>query len=78
MPFDNYQEVLDCVTIATQTVGIYPEKLKDRLMDQLVAKGVQRFVSLGGAASMNVGGPHDSIELLRRSVKWIVNEVNTS
>jgi hypothetical protein len=76
IPIDDYEEALECVTIATQTVGIYPESLKARLMDRLVAQGVQRFVSLGGAANIVMGVPHDSIEPMRRAAKWIVNEVN--
>ncbi|MFW9997060.1 MAG: acyl-CoA reductase [Candidatus Odinarchaeota archaeon] len=74
IPVDDYQEVIDGVTIATQTVGIYPESLKTHLMDQLVAKGVQRFVSLGKATTGMVGVPHDAIEPMRRACKWIVNE----
>ncbi|MHA2299203.1 MAG: acyl-CoA reductase [Candidatus Hodarchaeales archaeon] len=76
IPIQDYQEAIDRVTIATQTVGIYPESLKDGLMDQLVAKGVQRFVSLGQAAVGTIGVPHDAIEPLRRACKWIVNEIN--
>ncbi|MFW9997927.1 MAG: acyl-CoA reductase, partial [Candidatus Odinarchaeota archaeon] len=76
IPIDDYQEALEMITVATQTVGIYPEKLKDHLMDQLVAKGVQRFVSLGQAAGGMIGVPHDAIEPMRRACKWIVNEIN--
>ncbi|MHA1449992.1 MAG: acyl-CoA reductase, partial [Candidatus Hodarchaeales archaeon] len=75
IPVDDYSEALDRITIATQTVGIYPEKLKDRLMDQLVARGVQRFVSLGHATAGMIGVPHDAIEPMRRACKWIVNEI---
>ncbi|MHA2295446.1 MAG: acyl-CoA reductase [Candidatus Hodarchaeales archaeon] len=78
IPIQDYQEALELVTVTTQTVGIYPEMLKDKLMDHLVAKGVQRFVSLGQAAGGMVGVPHDAIEPMRRACKWIVNEVNTS
>ncbi len=76
VPISGYSEAIDSVSIATQTVGIYPESLKARLMDQLVAKGVQRFVSLGQAANGLVGVPHDAIEPMRRACKWIVNEIN--
>ncbi|MHA2299124.1 MAG: acyl-CoA reductase [Candidatus Hodarchaeales archaeon] len=75
IPVQDYQEALDCVTIATQTVGVYPETLKDELMDELVARGVQRFVSLGQAAGGGIGLPHDAIEPMRRACKWIVNEI---
>ncbi|MHA1166338.1 MAG: acyl-CoA reductase [Candidatus Hodarchaeales archaeon] len=76
IPVDDYREALNRITIATQTVGVYPEKLKDRLMDQLVARGVQRFVSLGHASAGMIGVPHDAIEPMRRACKWIVNEIH--
>jgi hypothetical protein len=77
VPIEDYEEAFDYISIATQTVGIYPESLKDKVMDQLVARGVQRFVSLGCAATnMNFGLPHDSIYPLKRSCKWISNEIN--
>jgi len=76
IPITDYSEAIDGVSIATQTVGIYPESLKKRLMSKLVSRGVQRFVSLGQAVNGMVGVPHDSIEPLRRAVKWIVNEIN--
>ncbi|MFW9995687.1 MAG: acyl-CoA reductase [Candidatus Odinarchaeota archaeon] len=77
IPINDYQEVVELVTVATQTVGIYPESLKDELMDILVTKGVQRFVSLGQAAGGMVGVPHDAMEPMRRACKWIVNEIST-
>ncbi|MFW9991829.1 MAG: acyl-CoA reductase [Candidatus Odinarchaeota archaeon] len=76
IPVENYRKALEMVTVATQTVGIYPEHLKGELMDELIAKGVQRFVSLGQAAGGMVGVPHDAMEPMRRACKWIVNEIN--
>ncbi|MHA2296838.1 MAG: acyl-CoA reductase [Candidatus Hodarchaeales archaeon] len=76
IPIDDYQEAIDRVTIATQTVGIYPESLKEILMDQLVVKGVQRFVSLGQAVGGMIGVPQDAIEPMRRACKWIINEIS--
>ncbi|MFW9995540.1 MAG: acyl-CoA reductase [Candidatus Odinarchaeota archaeon] len=76
IPIIDYQEALDMVTVATQTVGIYPESLKEELIDLLVTRGVQRFVSLGRAASGSIGVPHDAMEPMRRSCKWIVNEIH--
>jgi len=77
VPIEDYEEAFDYISIATQTVGIYPESLKNKIMDQLVARGVQRFVSLGVAGtSMNFGLPHDSIYPMRRACKWISNEIN--
>jgi hypothetical protein len=62
------------MNVYTQTVGVYPEALKDRLRDVLALHGVQRLVSLGYAAHPSVALPQDAIEPVRRMVKWIVDE----
>ena len=59
----------------TQTVGVYPEALKDELRDQLPllrrpAAGLARL-----RVSVTLAGPQDAIEPLRRMCKWIVDEV---
>jgi hypothetical protein len=58
----------------TQTVGIYPESLKQRLRDVLPLHGAQRLVSLGYAADPSVALPQDAIEPVRRMARWIVDE----
>jgi hypothetical protein len=58
----------------TQTVGIYPESLKERLRDVLALHGAQRLVSLGYAADPSVALPQDAIEPVRRMAKWIIDE----
>jgi hypothetical protein len=58
----------------TQTVGVYPESLKESLRDVLPLHGAQRLVSLGYAAHPSVALPQDAIEPVRRMVKWIVDE----
>jgi hypothetical protein len=58
----------------TQTVGVYPESLKESLRDVLPLHGAQRLVSLGYAAYPSVALPQDAIEPVRRMVKWIVDE----
>jgi hypothetical protein len=58
----------------TQTVGVYPESLKETLRDILPLHGAQRLVSLGYAAHPSVALPQDAIEPVRRMVKWIVDE----
>ncbi|NWJ47575.1 MAG: long-chain-fatty-acyl-CoA reductase [Chloroflexi bacterium] len=75
IPFNEITEILPHITVATQCVGIYPEPLKEALMDSLVAQGVQRFVSLGKATEGGIGVPSDAIEPMRRACKWIVNEI---
>lgn len=67
----------------TQTVGIYPESLRDRLIDPFALSGVQRLVPLTGGdpetvfnAIVNLppGMPHDGLEPLRRSVRWVIDQ----
>lgn len=66
----------------TQNVGIYPETLRDRLIDPFSLAGVQQFVPLSGGDAAGVyrefnsnpaGLPHDGIEPARRSVRWVID-----
>jgi len=75
VPVDSLDEVMDAVDAYTQTVGIYPESLKDALKDRLPLHGAQRIVSLGYAAAMKWAAPQDAIEPLRRMGKWISNQI---
>lgn len=77
VPVDTLDEVLDACDSYTQTVGIYPESLKDELNDRLPLYGAQRLVSLGYASDVTVAGPQDAIEPMARMVKWVVDEVNS-
>lgn len=76
VPIDAPEEALAGMNSWTQTIGIYPEALKQELRDLLPLYGAQRLVSLGyamGAASTS-SLPQDAIEPVRRMVKWIVDE----
>ncbi|MDH4873573.1 acyl-CoA reductase [Pseudomonas sp. BN515] len=77
VPVDELSEMLDAVDAYTQTVGIYPERLKDELKDVLPLYGAQRIVSLGYAAAMKFAAPQDSLEPMRRMGKWISNQIAT-
>lgn len=77
VPVDDLSEMMDAVDAYTQTVGVYPESVKDDLKDILPLYGAQRIVSLGYAAGMKWAGPQDSIEPLRRMGKWIVNQISS-
>ncbi|CAB3788097.1 hypothetical protein LMG28688_02606 [Paraburkholderia caffeinitolerans] len=77
VPVDSLDEVMAAVDAYTQTVGIYPESLKDELKDRLPLYGAQRIVSLGYAAAMKWAAPQDAIEPLRRMGKWISNQIAT-
>lgn len=74
VPVDNIEKVTAAVTALTQTVGIYPESLKEQLRDQLPLFGAQRMTSLGYACSPTAAMPQDALEPLRRMCKWIVDE----
>ncbi len=74
VPVDDVSRVTDAVTAYTQTVGIYPESLKQELRDRLPLFGAQRLTSLGYACHVAVAMPQDAIEPIRRMCKWIVDE----
>ena len=82
VPVENLLDIVQWCDDTTQTVGVYPETLRDTLRDPLSLAGVQRLVSLSGHDPMHVyrgihamppGMPHDGIEPLRRSVRWVID-----
>lgn len=75
VPVDELSEMMAAVDAYTQTVGVYPENIKDQLKDVLPLYGAQRIVSLGYAAAMKFAAPQDSIEPMRRMGKWISNQI---
>jgi len=74
IPVDTVDDIFRFFDAYTQTVGIYPDSLMEKVRDTLPLYGVQRITSLG---YMCTGGtfasPHDAIEPVRRMCKWIVN-----
>jgi len=67
---------------STQTVGIYPESARERILDTFSLVGVQRIVPLIGGDPMKIfndmhtlppGMPHDGIEPMRRAVRWVID-----
>jgi hypothetical protein len=82
VPVQNLTKVLKWCDDTTQTVGIYPESIRPRILDAFALAGIQRVVSLAGGDPMTVyanshhmppGSPHDGIEPMRRSVRWVVD-----
>ena len=82
VPVPDLLDVAKWCDDTTQTVGIYPEAIRDRLLDPLSLVGVQRLVSLSGGDPMQIfhdmhtlppGMPHDGIEPLRRNVRWVID-----
>lgn len=82
VPVDDLSDVLKWCDDTTQTVGIYPESIRGRVLDMFALAGIQRLVSLSGGDAMTVyanshhmppGSPHDGIEPMRRAVRWVVD-----
>jgi len=73
VPVARLEDALQYVTVATQTVGIYPPERKAALRNALAAAGVQRVVALGGAGP-EIGLPHDGFYPLHRFVRWVNDE----
>ena len=74
VPVDSVDTVTAAVNAYTQTIGIYPESLKQQLRDTLPLFGAQRLTSLGYACSVAIASPQDAVEPIRRMCKWIVEE----
>ena len=82
VPVSNLLDVIKWCDDTTQTVGIYPESIRDRLLDAFALAGVQRMVPLKGGDPMKIfddmhtlppGAPHDGIEPMRRNVRWVID-----
>jgi hypothetical protein len=82
VPVPDLLDVVKWCDDTTQTVGIYPESLRDRLLDPLAMAGVQRMVPLQGGDALQIyqdmhkmppGAPHDGIEPMRRNVRWVID-----
>ena len=76
VPVRDLASVLEGISSITQTCGVYPPELRESLRDALALAGVQRVVTLGGAAANgdNQTIPQDAIEVLRRMCRWIIDE----
>jgi hypothetical protein len=82
VPIADINRVPMWVSEATQTVGIYPERLREQLRDRLSLHGVQRTLPLGTSLAdqsrtdpeQTIGLPHDGTEPMRRSVRWVIDQ----
>lgn len=81
VPVPDITRVPRWVSEATQTVGIYPESLRERLRDDLALNGVQRTLPLGHSLMMNQTDleqaarlPHDGTWPMQRMVRWVIDE----
>ena len=74
VPIDDVEMAIRSVNAYTQTIGVYPDKLKEEVRDRLGLHGAQRVVSLGLALSTMLALPQDAIEPLRRMCRWVACE----
>jgi hypothetical protein len=81
VPVPDISKVPRWVSEETQTVAVYPERLRLRLRDELALHGVQRVMPLGEMFTMDdvdpeqtYGLPHDGMEPNRRSVRWVIDQ----
>jgi hypothetical protein len=82
VPVADLLDIVKWCDDTTQTVGIYPESLRERLLDPLSLAGIQRLVPLTGGDPIKIfhgmhrlppGMPHDGIEPMRRNVRWVID-----
>ena len=67
------ESALQFVTVATQSVGVYPAARIAALRDGLSQAGAQRIVGLGCVNAGLFGGlPHDGTWPVHRMMRWVV------
>lgn len=71
---DSLSDAMKFVTVATQTVGVFPFNRMSALRDHLASAGAQRVVRLGEAGPSAIGNPHDAMYPLHRFVHWMAHE----
>jgi hypothetical protein len=71
VPVARLEEALRRVNAETQTIGVYPEALKQKIRDRLGLQGAQHIISLGALPGMGLTGPQDALEPERRMLKWV-------
>jgi Acyl-CoA reductase (LuxC) len=69
----NLRDAMRHVSVATQTVGVFPAARRLELRDALCSAGAQRVVALG-LAQPEAGLPHDGFYPLHRFVRWVTDE----
>jgi hypothetical protein len=74
VPMDGVDTAIGSVNSYTQTIGVFPDQLKDAIRDRLGIQGAQRVVSLGFALAPMLVLPQDGIEPLRRMCRWVAGE----
>ena len=73
VPLDNIEDALDTFSASTQTVGIHPPSLMEKLRLRASLVGGQMFQPIGYATMGNMASPSDGVEAERRMCRWIVH-----
>lgn len=82
VPVADIEAVPGWLSEATQTVGIHPDSLHERLRDGLALAGVQHIKALRPSldglevddGSHTLSLPHDGMEPMRRMVRWTIDQ----
>ena len=82
VPVADIVRVANWVTEETQTVGIYPERLREQLRDALALHGAQCTIPLGtdrmhqayADPEQSYGMPHDGTFPMMRMLRWVVDQ----
>ena len=83
VPVPDLLDVVKWCDDTTQTVGVYPEAVRDRLLDPFALGGRPAAGRAAGRRSdadlpgdddtLPPGMPHDGIEPMRRNVRWVID-----
>jgi len=73
VPVESIDEALSYFTSATQTVGVFPDSLRQRIRDRGAIAGGQNFIPVGHAVTGSMAAPQDGIEPERRMCRWVVD-----
>lgn len=72
---DRLSDAIQHVTVATQSVGVYPPSRIAEVRDGLSSAGAQRIVGLGNINAGKFGGlPHDGGWPVHKMMHWVVTE----
>lgn len=78
---DKLLDAVQYVTVATQTVGVYPESERTGVLrDRMASSGAQRIVALGqvNGGEPFGGSPHDASMPVNKFMRWVVESGPTA
>ncbi|MFA5629490.1 MAG: acyl-CoA reductase [Dehalococcoidales bacterium] len=69
-PVDKAEDALKYIHQSVSTVGIFPEKLRLELKEQILGRGASTVLPLGQCDTVFGGMPHDGMIVLSQLVDW--------